>query len=330
VPLDSTFYIVRPTDEAFATAIARRDSIVLVKGARETGKTSLLARGMQTAREAGAQVVLTDLQTLTAEQMASADTLFLTLVEAITDQLQLDIVSEEIWNPKRGWNVNFEKFLRREVLGKLETPLVWALDEVDLLFGHPYSAEVFGLFRSWHNQRALNPSGPWGMFTLAISYATEAHLFITDLNQSPFNVGTRLALEDFTPGQVAELNQRYGGPLRDPTELERFYTLVGGYPALVRRGLQAMIARHLDIAALEAEAEQEDGLFSNHLRRMLHALQQDTALCNAMALLIHGPSLLTDESFYRLRSAGLIVGKSAAEVLPRCRLYRQYLERHLP
>ncbi len=55
VPLDSMFYVVRPADEEFRMAIARRDSIVLVKGARQMGKTSLLARGLQQAREAGAE-----------------------------------------------------------------------------------------------------------------------------------------------------------------------------------------------------------------------------------------------------------------------------------
>ena len=44
---------------------------------------------------------------------------------------------------------------------------------------------------------------------MAIAYATEAHLFITDVNQSPFNVGTRLTVEDFTLSQVADLNERY-------------------------------------------------------------------------------------------------------------------------
>src|SRR5262245_12044597 len=54
VPLDSPFYVARKTDEEFYKAIARRDSIVLVKGARQVGKTSLLARGLQRARESGA------------------------------------------------------------------------------------------------------------------------------------------------------------------------------------------------------------------------------------------------------------------------------------
>src|SRR5262245_58037810 len=44
MPLDSRFYIVRPVDDQFRSAIARRDSIVLVKGTRQVGKTSLLAR----------------------------------------------------------------------------------------------------------------------------------------------------------------------------------------------------------------------------------------------------------------------------------------------
>src|SRR5438093_6889166 len=104
--------------------------------------------------------------------------------------------------------------------------LVWGLDEVDRLFGLPFASEVFGLFRAWHNERALLPEGPWSRLTLAIAYATEARLFITDLNQSPFNVGTRLELADFTREQVADLNHRCGAPLQSEAEVDRFFQLV--------------------------------------------------------------------------------------------------------
>ena len=87
---------------------------------------------------------------------------------------------------------------------------------------------MFGVFRSWHNKRALDPEGPWRRLTLAIAYATEAHLFSTDLNQSPFNVGTRLVLEDVTVEQVEELNRRYGSPLRTKADVAAYYRLVGG------------------------------------------------------------------------------------------------------
>src|SRR5262249_14614799 len=83
LPLNSRFYITRDTDQEFNSAIARRDSIVLVKGARQIGKTSLLARGLQKARQAGAAVVLTDFQHLMSTAFESAEKLVLMLSEMI-------------------------------------------------------------------------------------------------------------------------------------------------------------------------------------------------------------------------------------------------------
>jgi serine/threonine protein kinase len=328
--LDSKFYIVRPTDEEFRTAIARQDSIVLIKGARQVGKTSLLARGLQQARAAGARVVMTDLQKLNATDLATAETFYLALADLIADQLDLNVAPEAVWNERRGPSINFERFLRREALDKISTPLVWGLDEVDRLFTCSFGSEVFGLLRSWHNERSLDPAGPWQRLTMAIAYATEAHLFITDLNQSPFNVGTRLTLEDLTCSQVADLNERYGSPLKDEAEVERYYQLVSGHPYLVRCGLQEMVVHHRDLAELEAIADRDDGPFGDHLRRIAASLEQDPALCEVARGILHNTAACsTQENFYRLRSAGLIAGDSARDVRPRCRLYATYLEKRL-
>lgn len=329
VPLDSRFYIVRPTDEEFHLAIARRDSVVLVKGARQMGKTSLLARGLQQARESGAKVVLTDFQKLNALHLESVESFFLTLGEWIADQLDLDVMPDQVWSSRRGPSMNFERYIRREVLGKIERPLVWGLDEVDRLFTCNFASEVFGLFRSWHNERSLDPTGPWQRLTLAIAYATEAHLFITDINQSPFNVGTRLSLEDFSFDQVAEMNRRYGSPLRGESELARFFDLVSGQPYLVRRGLQELAMHAVNLAAFEASADRDEGPFGDHLRRILVLLAQDHALCDIVRGVVQGQPCPTTESFYRLRSAGVIAGQGARDARPRCRLYSAYLRRHL-
>lgn len=329
VPLDSKFYVVRPTDDEFRSAIARQDSIVLVKGARQMGKTSLLARGLQQAREAGAKVVLTDFQTLSASDLTSADALYQTFAETLADQLDLDADPLETWNAVRGPSTNLERFLRRDVLGAISGPVVWGLDEVDRLFSVPFGSEVFGLFRSWHNKRALDPAGPWSRLTLAIAYATEAHLFITDLNQSPFNVGTRLALDDFDLSHVGDLNGRYGLPLAGAEEVARFHALLGGQPYLTRRGLDEMSARSLDLVAFEAEADRDEGLFGDHLRRILLGLSHEGELAGAARAILAGQPCPTSEAFYRLRSAGVLSGGSAGEARFRCRLYGTYLERHL-
>jgi tRNA A-37 threonylcarbamoyl transferase component Bud32 len=329
VPLDSMFYLVRPTDEQFLEAIRRQDSIVLVKGARQMGKTSLLARGLQQARAAGTRVIITDFQKLNATHLENIESLFMTLGELIADQLDLDVYPEDVWKPRRAPSINFERYIRREVLEKLSEPLVWGLDEVDRLFTCPYASEVFGLFRTWHNERAVDPSAPWGRLTLAIVYATEAHLFITDQNQSPFNVGTRLELRDFDPAQVAELNGRYGSPLKGAGELSRYYQLVGGHPYLVRRGLHEMATGGLGLDAFEAVADHDEGPFGDHLRRILVLLARDPALGEVVRRVLRGEPCPTMEDFYRLRSAGVMAGDSARDVRPRCRLYETYLRRHL-
>jgi DNA-binding SARP family transcriptional activator len=329
VPLESTFYVVRPTDEAFDAAIARGDSIVLVKGARQAGKTSLLARGLQQARQIGTQVILTDLQKLTAEQLDSGDAFFYSLAESIIDQLDLSVSLDADWNSRRSWNVNFERFLRREVLGAIPGRLTWGIDEVDRLFGRSFSTEVFGLFRSWHNERYLNPAGPWKKLTLVIAYATEAHLFITDLNQSPFNVGTRLMLEEFVLGEVEQLNRKYRSPLRSRAEIESFLGLVGGNPYLVRRGLHAMASQGLTVQEMIERAGREGSVFADHLRRLLTSLLQNVDLCETMRAVLRAEPCLLSESFYRLRSAGILIGDDVKSARLRCDLYRTYFESHL-
>lgn len=330
VPLDSAFYITRPADGKFKAALAGRDSIVLVKGARQVGKTSLLARGLQQTRESGGRVALTDLQTLNERHLASADAFCLALAKTLALQLDLAFLPGESWDPDLGASLNLEWFVRNQVLNVSPEPLVWGLDEVDRLFSCGFGSEIFGLFRSWHNRRALDPKGPWSRLTLAIAYATEAHLFITDLNQSPFNVGTRLMLEDFTPEEVWELNRRYGAPLQNEEELERFYRLLGGQPYLTRQGLYQMAAHATRLADLEAQADHDEGPFGDHLRRLLFALSQNGERMEAARTLLRGDTRLSAESFYQLRSAGILSGASVDTARPRCQLYASYLERQWP
>ena len=124
------------------------------------------------------------------------------MTHSLYERLELATPPHAVWDADSGPNENFERYLRRHVLrsdgqGRHAWSGRWM--RLIVLFDKPYSSEVFALFRSWHNERALDPDGPWGRLTLCIAYATEAHLFINDLNQSPFNVGTRLSLDDFAP-----------------------------------------------------------------------------------------------------------------------------------
>jgi nucleotide-binding universal stress UspA family protein len=329
VALDSKFYVERHTDKEFTEAIQRRDSIVLVKGARQIGKTSLLARGLDLARKEDSAVIHTDMQQLSASDLESSETLFKAFSEILIDDLDLDVDVSEFWNPGRGPTMNFKRFMRRHVLKTIGKPLVWGLDEVDRLFSCNFASEVFGLFRSWHNERALNPSGPWAQLTLAMAYATEAHLFITDVHQSPFNVGTRMSLDDFTLEQVRDLNQRYESPIRSDEDVKAFHRLVGGQPYLTQRGFNEIVNRSLTFSQFESTADSDEGIYGDHLRRMLVMMSKNKPLMEGVRDFTGGKPLVEMEHFWRLRSAGILVGDSPESASFRCCIYHSYLSRHL-
>jgi len=329
LPLHSPLYISRPADDEFCNALARGDSFVLVKGARQVGKTSLLARGLEAARMLGATVLLIDFQQFGEEAFESSGKLLSAMAELIAYQVELPTQPHQSWSNRLSPNSNFERFLKRDVLASDECQFVLALDEVDRLFNHVYASEVFGLFRSWHNLRAFYPRGPFIRLTIAIAYATEAHLFISDLHQSPFNVGARLALEDFTEEQLAELNRRYGHPLVDNHQVGRFQRLIGGHPYLAQRGLYELYQKRADLSALEQNADRDDGPFGDHLHRLLVSLSLDQSLFEELRAFLLSGSVLSNSAFYRLRSAGVLSGETAAEPRARCELYVRYLKKHL-
>jgi hypothetical protein len=332
MPLDSKFYVERHIDADFQTAIQRRDSIVLLKGPRQVGKTSLLARGLQQAREAGVVVLFTDFQKLIDAQLQSLETFFIALGEMLADQVKSDVYPEDFkkWRPNRAANQNFELYFKSEILGKTDKQILWALDEADKLFLYDFSSDVFALFRSWHNEsRALEPNNPCSKLTLAIAYATETYLFIKDQNQSPFNVGTKLVLEDFTLEHLADLNQRYGMPFKTHKEIKQFHQLVGGQPYLVRCGLNDIVSHHLTLEEFIRKADHDDGTYGDHLRRIVRLIHDDEQLLEAMRRVLRDQVCPDYDSFSRLRSAGILRGESKDNVSLRCEIYRRYLKKHL-
>ncbi len=329
LPLDSRYYVERPVDQQMQAAIRRQDSVIRIRGARQVGKTSLLARGLEQARAPGTRVVVTDFQQLNTSDFESVESLFRTLGEWIADELKLDISLDTFWNSRRNPSRRFNQFICQEILGRIKEPLVWAMDEVDRLFPCPFRSEVFGLFRSWHNARATEPTQPWRRLTLVMAYATEAHLLIENLDQSPFNVGTSLVLEDFSMDQLAELNRRYDAPLRTDRDLQSFADLVGAHPYLANRSLHEMVQKGLDLAAFKLQVDRDDGIFNDHLRRLLILLSKDAGLCDVVRGVLRGQPSASTESFLRLRSAGVLVGESIETMRMRCQLYASYLKRHL-
>jgi len=277
--------------------------------------------------ELGWRCAPTDFQKLSATQMASDDVFYRLLAATLARQLRVAYDFAAEWDPIFGASLNMGSFLRT-ILEQDERPLVWFIDEADKVFGAPFASDFFGLVRSWHNSRSTEPGGCWDRLIVVIGYATEAHLFIRDLNQSPFNVGRRMELEDFSLQQLLDLNGRYGGPLKSYEEAERLRGLIGGHPFLARKALDVLATGKEDLASLFAAGARDDGPFGDHLKRILISVSQLPHVLAYIRGLLAGGPVNDPDACYRLLSAGILRHDRGADVSFRCPLYGDYLRTH--
>jgi hypothetical protein len=330
LPPASPYYVTRAEDPEVQDALYTPGATLRIKGPRQVGKSSLLARALRHCREAGALVLLTDWQNLPHAALASAEGFYSTLAYKLADQAGIDADPASAFLPGRAPGDNFDRFIQRLLVPAAgDRPIVWAIDEADRIFGCDFRDEVFGKLRAWHNDRALDPDSPWARFSLVLTYSTEAHLFIANLHQSPFNVGTAVALKDFTLPESAELNESYGRPLTGMTAVERLYRLVGGHPFLTSRAFYEAKRHGLTLDQLEALADQPDGPFHDHLERLRFTLGLNPDLAEAVRLHLLEQTAPTPEQFVRLCAAGVMTGPSPAQMQPRCALYALYLRQVL-
>lgn len=325
---DSAYYVPRDADEEVKNAIRARESVILIRGPRKIGKTSLIGQGVKLVNELGWRQVSTDFQLISSAQLSDADRFARMLAGTMAKQLGVKYDFNEDWQEMFGPNMNLSNFMR-DMISSLDTPLVWFMDEADRLFYANFASSFFSLVRSWHNSRATDPRGPWGRFTIVISYATEARLFIRDMNQSPFNVGRHVSMKNFTIEEVAYLNERYGSPVRQWSDMEALHHLVAGQPFLIRTAFDQLVSGSLSLSNLVATADQDDGPFGDHLKRLLIAVSRFPNVLQAMKSSLGVAEHADDESVERLVAAGVLRMDQGGHPVCSCDLYSRYLLSHI-
>ncbi len=323
--VESRFYIERPADAACRREIARGGATIVIKAPRQIGKSSLLVRVAEQARQKGNAVAFLDFQLLDEAMLNDPALFFQGFCRWIADELDLDAPVEPIWQSGLGHVQSATKYLRRYALKALEKPVTLVMDEVDRMLGCPFRSDFFGMLRSWHNNRATVPE--WRKLDLALVISTEPYLLIDDLKQSPFNVGEVIRLDDFSLAQTADLNDRHGSPF-DPSQIQRLHKLLGGHPYLTRQALYRVSVGEMNPESLFANAAGDDGPFGDHLRRHLSRFAERPDLARAMLAVIRRQSCEDDLLYNRLHGAGL-VNRVGDCTVPRCELYAEYFGRHL-
>jgi len=203
LPKDAPSYVPRQADIDLYQAL-KQQQYCYVLTSRQMGKSSLMVRAAHRLRQEGVTVVVFDLtkfgNNVTAEQWY--DGLFMKMGE----QLNLEDELEDFWeeNQRLGLLHRWTQAIRRVVLTHYQQSVAIFIDEIDVVRSLPFSTdEFFAGIRECYNARIEEPDLQRLTFCL-IGVATPSDL-ISDARITPFNIGKRIDLNDFTPAEAAPL-----------------------------------------------------------------------------------------------------------------------------
>jgi tetratricopeptide (TPR) repeat protein len=246
------FYITGGTLQSTAASyVARRADLDLYEGlragrfcyvltSRQMGKSSLMVQTAVRLRAEGAAVAVLDLtaigQNLSAEQWYDG------LLNRVGRQLDLEDELEDYWEdngrlgPLQRWMMAVREVVLRERTGRI----VFFVDEIDAVRSLPFSTdEFFAGIREFYNRRTEDAELNRLTFCL-LGVATPSDL-IRDTRTTPFNVGQRIELTDFTEEEAAPLAAGLGRPEAEAREMiRRVLHWTGGHPYLTQRLCRAV------------------------------------------------------------------------------------------
>jgi DNA-binding CsgD family transcriptional regulator/DNA-binding MarR family transcriptional regulator len=320
-PIDSPFYIERPPVEIEClAAFEEPGALIHIKAPKQMGKTSLILRIIERAKQKKVRTAYLNFSQIEASKL-EREVNFLRTFLAYTIQALNQTFSLEEWDRDTpvmlSCTINFQ-----ELLKELNGTLILILDEVDRLFEYPQIYQnFFPMLRNWYEK--ASESETWEKLRLVVAHSTEDYGQL-DINQSPFNVGYPIVLEEFTLEQIQTLASRHG---LDRQAVDPLISMVGGHPYLLRLAFYHLYYQKITLETLLQEVTTEASIYKQHLFRILRILQQNHELKSVFKQIISSinPIELKQKTrqIYQLESMGLIKleGNKARS---RCRLYQLY------
>ncbi|MCC2668052.1 MAG: WD-repeat protein [Armatimonadetes bacterium] len=359
---DAPSYVERAADRELYDALSRSDCCYVLTS-RQMGKSSLMVRTAFRLRAEGVRVAVLDLTAiglnLTPDQWYGG--LLRRMARQLDPRRGLEDRVDDYWteHPELSPLQRFTDALEHVVLpyasatpAPADAParpaLVIFIDEIDVVLSLPFNTdELFAAIRAFYNRRDENPDLRRLTFCF-LGVATPSDL-IREARMTPFNIGVRVELCDFTPAEALPLRHGLSAdPRKGEALLKRVLHWTGGHPYLTQRLCRSFSVEPAGETSdavdavcgklfLAAGAQDRDDNLLFVRERMLHGTDDPAALLTMLMQVRRGariPARNTDPVVEQLLLSG-VVRASRARLEVRNRIYHhvfapQWITEHMP
>jgi hypothetical protein len=227
------FYIHRQADEDLLN-LCRAGEFAYILSSRQVGKSSLMQSTAQQLNDEGIRTAKVDLNRLGVK--TTAEKWYSGLLFEIQKDLALRTEVFAWWeaNARLGFAQRFIKFFEEALLVEINSPAVIFIDEIDTTLSLDFTDDFFAAIRNIYNSRGDVQAFQRLSFVF-IGVATPSDL-IKDSSRTPFNIGRRVDITDFTYDEALPLAGGLGlpdGKAREVLQWSMKWT--GGHPYLTQR-----------------------------------------------------------------------------------------------
>jgi len=293
---DSLSYLERAADRDLIDALAE-GRFVFILDSRQKGKSSVVGHALSVLQKRGTRIVRVDLQRLGSN--LDVEKWYAGILNVIGRDLGVAADLFTLWKERLdlGAHARFMEVLELGILDRVEEDIVVMIDEIDFVRSLPFETdEFFAGIRECFNRRAAEPK--FCRLTFCLVGVASASQLIDNPETTPFNVGDRIELNDFSrwelrPYEVPlSTHERHGASL-----LDRVYHWVNGHPYLTQLLCRWIaedetyrtskdVDRLVEAQFLSAESRQREPNLADVERRLLKPYIPGTDSTEATALVL--------------------------------------------
>lgn len=340
MPPATPSYVTRHADQEIVDSLLAGE-LCYVLTARQMGKSSLLGRAVARLAAEGVRAASFELTQIgKQDRRKRPEQWYFGLAYEIHRQLGIGQPLLAWWQERIRLSAvqRFVAFLRELVLSSCQGRVVVVVDEIESTIGLPFADDFFAAIRACYNARASEPDMQRLTFVL-VGVASPDQL-IRDPSRTPFNVGRRIELDDFTAAEAQVLAVGLH-PLPEvaTARLDRVLYWTAGQPYLTQALCRALAEQNTDAAPatevvdrlvaemfLAARAQREETHF-NYMRARLTAEGVAGRRPLRLYLAVRGgravPGQPTSPACVQLKLSGLVKVAETGRFVVRNRTYEE-------